>query len=253
MFFLLSKVLSFLIHPFNWFILLLLISLFIKTPKLKKRLRLSSLAIFILFSNFGLFQFVCSQWENLYSIPKLDTEQEYNIVVLGGYSSIDEDSRQISFGFGAGRIIQALPLAKLNPKNKLILSGGGANIYFDETPESDYMAPFIQSIGFDSTQVRIENKSRNTHENALYCAQLLNATGENSIVLVTSSFHMLRAKACFEKQGLKVLPYPTNPLRSLTTLKPTDYFFPSLHALNMWPILIKEWVGIIAYKLKGYI
>ncbi len=253
MFFLLSKILSFLIHPFNWFLLLLIFAQFIKTPKRKKLFRFTSLAIFVIFSNAALFQFVCAKWENNYSIPDISSKQANNIVVLGGYSSINEESRQISFSFGADRILQALPLVQVNSENKLILSGGGSNIYFDETPESEYMAPFLNSIGIDSRQIYIENKSRNTYENALYSFDLLSEEADSSIILVTSSFHMYRARACFEKQGFKVLPYPTNPLQSVTKLKPGDYFLPSLHALNTWPILIKEWIGIIVYKMKGYI
>lgn len=55
----------------------------------------------------------------------------------------------------------------------------------------------------------VEAHSRNTAENAANSARMLAADGVSSIVLVTQAFHMSRAVAAFENQGLQVLPAPT--------------------------------------------
>jgi len=254
MFFILSKILSFLIYPFNWSLLFLITAYFIKRKKLSKSLRIAALINLVFFSNTAIYQSVTSGWEQRYSIPQLTNNQSYNIVVLGGYSSMNEENKQICFNQAADRILQALPLFYQNDSNLLILTGGSANIYFNETPESDYLVKYLHSIQIPEERILIEAKSRNTYENALYTSELLDKqTQPKTVVLVTSAFHMFRAKACFEKQKMNIIPYPTQPMRSLTPLKPTDYFLPSLRTLDSWSILIKEWMGIGVYKLRSYI
>nr|WP_319398606.1 YdcF family protein [uncultured Carboxylicivirga sp.] len=240
--------------PFNWALILFIIAQVLKNRRIKKYLRISAFSILLLFSNTAFFQYVCSAWEEQFPIPSLNSDQPYNIVVLGGYSSMNEESQQISFNHAADRLLNALPILFLNPDNKIVLSGGSANIYFDETPESAYIINYLKSINISKDKILVEDKSRNTYENALFTTKLLQDSHlEQPIILVTSAFHMYRANACFNKQGMKVIPYPTQPLRSLTPLKPLDYFTPSLNTLNTWPTLIKEWVGIIIYKIRSYV
>ena len=59
-------------------------------------------------------------------------------------------------------------------------------------------------------QVRwTEERSRTTHENALYSAAMLRSAGIRSVVLVTHSFDMPRARAEFAAAGIETLPAPT--------------------------------------------
>lgn len=254
MFFLLSKILAFLIDPFNWCILLLLIAQIIKHRPLRRKFRWTALIVFIVFSNTALFQWIVASWETKYEQPYINPDLEYNIVVLGGYSSIEEATYQISFSAASDRLLHALPLLYKHDNNRLILSGGSAEIYFEETPESEYIKSFLKSIQIDEDRIVIESKSRNTYENAVQVADLFKSVKDtNSVILITSAFHMYRAKSCFNKQNLNVIPYPVDPLRSTSPLKPKDYFFPSLNTLTTWPILIKEWIGIMVYAIKSYI
>ena len=174
MFFILSKILSFLIYPFNWSLLFFITAHFIKRKKLRKSLRIAAIVNLVFFSNTAIYQSVTSSWEQQYTTPKLSAYQSYNIVVLGGYSSMNEENGQICFNQAADRILQALPLFYQNDSNQLILSGGSANIYFDETPESDYLVEFLHSIQIPEERILVEAKSRNTYENALFTAELLN-------------------------------------------------------------------------------
>ena len=54
-------------------------------------------------------------------------------------------------------------------------------------------------MGIPENDIIIENKSRNTHENAFYTAQLFEKNGfsKSNNLLITSSMHMRRAQACF--------------------------------------------------------
>jgi uncharacterized SAM-binding protein YcdF (DUF218 family) len=58
----------------------------------------------------------------------------------------------------------------------------------------------------------LEQRSRDTHENALYSAELLRAAGVRKIILVSSANHLWRAVAEFEATGLAVVPAPVGGL-----------------------------------------
>jgi uncharacterized SAM-binding protein YcdF (DUF218 family) len=72
---------------------------------------------------------------------------------------------------------------------------------------------------FGITDVREEDRSETTYENAKYSARILNAAGIGSIYLVTHAAHMPRAAEAFKHSGLRVVPAPTGftrPVESLT-------------------------------------
>ncbi|NNK80284.1 MAG: DUF218 domain-containing protein, partial [Flavobacteriales bacterium] len=71
--------------------------------------------------------------------------------------------------------------------------------------------------------------------------------------LITSAFHMKRAIACFEKQGVRVKPYPVDYYSDDDPVSWSYYVVPSLRTAIDWQIPIKEKVGWIVYKLKGYL
>ncbi|MEO8739666.1 MAG: YdcF family protein [Casimicrobiaceae bacterium] len=59
-------------------------------------------------------------------------------------------------------------------------------------------------------QVRwAEDRSRNTHENALRSAEILRAAGIERVVLVAHSFDIPRAKAEFAAAGIEIIAAPT--------------------------------------------
>ena len=76
----------------------------------------------------------------------------------------------------------------------------------------------------------IEDRSRNTHENARYSAALLRADGVDSIVLVGHAIDMPRAVAEFADAGITAVPAPTG-LPSRGDAVPMD-FVPSVAALQ---------------------
>jgi uncharacterized SAM-binding protein YcdF (DUF218 family) len=254
MFFLLSKILSFLLIPFNWCIILITLNYVIKNARWKRLSRLSAILIFVFFSNGFIFQKVISAWE--YPAESFDqfANQNKAIVVLGGMSSYDDELDRIYFKEASDRLLQGMLLAQKNPALPMIISGGSAEIYFEERPEADYLKEYLNTIGIDEGRVFFEKQSRNTHENAFYSAALFDSLQiDKNIVLITSGFHMARARACFEKQGFEVSPLSAHLYTNHQPLKPMDYFMPSLTTLQLWPILIKEWLGIAVYKMKGYV
>ncbi len=73
--------------------------------------------------------------------------------------------------------------------------------------EAASMSDFLnQDLGVTARWV--ENRSRDTHENAQFSAVMLSREGVHKVVLVTSSVHMARAVVEFNQAGLETVPAP---------------------------------------------
>jgi uncharacterized SAM-binding protein YcdF (DUF218 family) len=65
-------------------------------------------------------------------------------------------------------------------------------------------------LGINESQILLSNTVANTAEEAEAVVQLISANGIKRIVLITSSFHMPRAKLLFDKQGIDSVPFATD-------------------------------------------
>jgi uncharacterized SAM-binding protein YcdF (DUF218 family) len=92
----------------------------------------------------------------------------------------------------------------------------------------------------------VESSSNETGENAAFLAPMLKQAGINRVVLVTHAWHMRRAQAAFEKQGLTVIPGPTRFATETTT---SLRWLPSAVALRNSEIALHEWLGLLAMRL----
>ena len=107
--------------------------------------------------------------------------------------------------------------------------------------------------GVPDSLVLTEEKSRNTHENAQFTAILLQQHPElNKLLLVTSAFHIRRAKGCFANEGLQPETFATDFYTSDRSFTP-DRFMPYEGALYHWQKLIHEMLGYVTYDAVGYL
>ena len=90
---------------------------------------------------------------------------------------------------------------------------------------------------------------RNTWENAKETYELLKNKSNLKILLITSSWHMKRAKFCFEKNYMKPDTYCTDYTVKNNNMD-INYILPQSESFEKWECLLKEIIGIIVYKLK---
>ena len=114
------------------------------------------------------------------------------------------------------------------------------------------MAQFLIERGVPRALVEEEGEAANTYENAVFTAKLLGARGLRSVALVTHATHMLRAELAFSRQGLEVFPAPccfATHIDEWTWRK----LVPSWYRLETMESVFHEWLGIIAYRVRGWI
>ncbi|MDC1222214.1 YdcF family protein [Salibacteraceae bacterium] len=175
-------------------------------------------------------------------------------VVLGGFSSYDTSAQRIAFRFGSDRFNQGIWLLQTKRIDHLVISGGSGFLLKPELRESVYASKYADEIGIPMRKVLIESESRNTRENAIETKKLLEAEGlsKEPILLITSGYHMPRAIACFEKQGLKVVPYCAESYRNESGVDLSS-FIPNPLILAHWNVLMHEWLGYASYWAMGYV
>src|SRR5262249_60184196 len=101
--------------------------------------------------------------------------------------------------------------------------------------------------------VGMEAASRNSYENAREIERMWKARGYKSALLVTSAVHMPRAIAVFRRADLPVIASTADVLA--VDGDPLDLFawLPDASALAATTNALKEWIGILVYRLRGYL
>lgn len=254
MFFILSKILVYFLYPFTWLLGLFVTSFFVKNLKKKKWLFRIMLIIFLFFSNSLIFDSVINLWESpAKSIDDIQSKYDYG-VVLGGMITVDFKNDKIVPQISIDRLMQTTVLYKKGYIKKIFISGGSGSM-IDSTSESIYLREYLIDIGIPSQDILYEANSRNTHENAVETyKELCTDSVQPKILLITSAFHMRRAKACFKKIGFKNIDtFPTTNFHG--TFRHDFYylFVPEVGIMSKWNFLIKEWVGYVVYDIIGYL
>jgi uncharacterized SAM-binding protein YcdF (DUF218 family) len=251
MFFILSKVLLFLLQPICWIFFLLIFSAITKNIKRKKRLFFIALGLLWFFSN----PFFLNQFARLWDIPPQNTPSgTYSCaIVLGGFSSFDKDGNGY-FNAASDRFIQAVKLKTTGKVSKILISGAnGSLLNGKDFKEADYVSAQLKELKFADSTILIENQSRNTIENALFSKRILmEKKVQPPYLLITSAFHMRRALYTFKKAGVDVVPYPCDYFAGRGSSSVTDFIIPDAAILAEWNTYLKEAVGLIAYRFKPF-
>ncbi len=131
----------------------------------------------------------------------------------------------------------------------LLVSGGSPS---DRAPTLARMMADVLEQAFGVPVAMIEDRSRNTRENAMFSARILRQHGLQRIFLVSSAWHLPRAVAAFEQEGLAVTPAPTAfEHRDFSDGVILEDFLPGPKALQRSYYAIHEYLGRLWYALRG--
>jgi uncharacterized SAM-binding protein YcdF (DUF218 family) len=255
MFFLLSKTFGFFAIPSNLTVSLGLLGLLLLPTRFVRAGRRLVVASLVILAILGL-----SPLGNALIIP---LEQRFppwdfargvpdGIIVLGGAIAPDISAARndAALNEAAERMTAVPELARRYPDARILFSGGSGALIYDEGNEAEFALRLFESLGIARGRILLEDRSRNTVENALFSKAIAQPKGGERWLLVTSAYHMPRAIGIFRKVGFAVEPYPVDwRTRGLVDVwRP----FPTMgEGLRRTDIAVREWVGLAVYWLTG--
>jgi uncharacterized SAM-binding protein YcdF (DUF218 family) len=255
MFFILSKILYFIFTPLNWIIAFLLIGLFAKKVGRKKKFITTGILLLLFFSNPFILNFSMRAWE----IPsrRIDSIKEpYSAgVMLGGAMRYyNSTMNRVVYGTAVDRFIQCIYLYREGKIKKIFVSGGSGLLLEQRYKEAELLKKVLLEMNIPEQDIVIENKSKNTRENALFSAEILKKDFANEkILVITSGYHMRRSLACFKKVGINAEPFSVDEHSGKGQFTIDKIIIPDADILEGWDILFHEWIGYVSYWMAGYI
>jgi uncharacterized SAM-binding protein YcdF (DUF218 family) len=144
---------------------------------------------------------------------------------------------------------------------KIILSGGRIQWYGSKSGEAENMATILELFGIPRTDMILESRSLNTHDNAIFTREILQTEQFKRILLVTSAAHMPRAIAIFRHLKIDAIPAPTDFMVSDRNLIESNYsrksqilsLIPTAESLDFTTQALREYIGMFIYRLRGWL
>jgi uncharacterized SAM-binding protein YcdF (DUF218 family) len=264
MFLFLSKLLPLFVYPLGLSCILLIVAAITLWFSRRWTVILISLAFLILLisGNGWVSQTLVKslEWQNL---PPLELPQAAAIVVLGGGTKPPIPPRPwVDVSEAGDRILHGSRLYLQQKAPWLILSGGRIRWKEGGPSESEDMAEIAKAMGVPATSILQDPTSLNTYENAVNVRKILaekKITGK--VLLVTSAIHTPRSLLIFKRQGIDVIAAPTD---FIVSEYDTEYsaagteafllnLIPDAAHLQQFTLAMKEYIGRVVYRLKGWI
>lgn len=207
-------------------------------------------------------------------VPMNDVVAVDVIIVLGGSVEPPVHPRiVVELGVAGDRVLHAWRLFRAQKSPLIIVSGGRS--YSDSSMQSEayYMKEVLVELGVPAEKVVLESGSRNTYQNAKNSRtivgkleiversdetdqhktpRIVSQVSKESVLLVTSAIHMPRALATFQKAGINAMPATTDIRHSTHAVNNVLAWLPNALSLSQSTDVLREWLAIVFYKLRGW-
>lgn len=242
----LHKILPFLFSPLIVTILLVTYGVI----KNKKRYSVAGLVLLYASSTFVVAEFLFAKLEG----QGLKTEAKYAphadaIVVLSGMMThVQGAAGPVAEWNDADRFFAGVDLYQAGKAPRLIFTGG--LLPWEKTSQSEgaVLKAHAQRAGIPESSISVSGDAQNTEQEAIEVKTMLSGS---KILLVTSAYHMQRAKQQFERQGFEVSAFPVDIKVRAHALTPMD-FLPDPRALRLTDVMVREWIGRFYYQLSAW-
>ncbi len=193
-----------------------------------------------------------AQWPpvDLAALPEFDAV----IVLGGGMEPSRSEPAGIHFKGGADRLFTGLMLAKKGRGKLLVVGGGTIKTTSGIESEADATKLWVEEWQLSPVPVHSLGNCTDTHDEAVKVSALAVKHGWKRVALVTSAYHMTRAKAVFETAGTSVVPVPCNYLSVALREHRVKWFdVPNATNLGHFEAWMHEILGWWAYRLCGWV
>lgn len=263
MFLFLSKLLPLFLYPLGLACLLMLVALVTlwKRPRWAAAPIALALIVLLVGSNAWVSRSLVRslEWQN---IPSAELPNAEAIVVLGGATKPAFPPRpSVDLSEEGDRVLYGAQLYQQKKAPIIIVAGGRIDWRGSGPSESADMAAILTQISVPTEAILQEPLSLNTYENAVNVKKILDARGIRRVLLVTSAMHMPRSLLIFKRQGIAAIPAPTDFLVTDNELEEPQNspqstllnLIPDAKQLDNFTRALKEYIGIIVYRLRGWL
>lgn len=256
MFLALSKILDLFLAPLTWAFLLLLAGWFTR-----RRVRVAWGLVFAAALELFLFS-IPPVADRVRRFAEASAPRTYRadatydtVIVLGGITEERmpwmDDGKDLTGA--AERLTRAFELLREGRARTVLLSGGTLDLAPGGTAEADQLSAQLQGWGVPADRIVVENRSRNTHENAVQSARVVAEHGWQKLLLVTSAVHMPRALGCFHREGLRPDALPVDYRGGVPGATWSfETWSPRAANLELSSEALRELAGRLVYRVKGY-
>jgi uncharacterized SAM-binding protein YcdF (DUF218 family) len=254
MFHIASKVLFFIFQPSNFAVFLLIVGLAGHRlwPRVAKIMIVAGLGWIVLAGFLPIGNALVLPLEERFGSREPSPPHEVTgMIVLGGFEDgwVTAGRGGLAVNEAAERLTEAVRLARRLPDAKIVFTGGVGNL-FGGAEAGSAVRKYLEDIGIAPERIVIENRSRDTYENAVFTKKLLAPGPQDRWLLITSGYHMPRAVGAFRQAGFNIIPftvdYRTRDASDL--LRPFGNIAAGLQRADL---AVKEWIGLVAYRITG--
>lgn len=182
--------------------------------------------------------------------------EELDGMVILGFSNqpyVYARTGQVTLDGHAERLTQAAALARRFPEARVVYSGGSASLTDPNAvatrPDAYFKGIVLKDLGVAESRLTLEDRSRNTRENARFSKALIDPQPGETWALITSAYHMPRSYESFARAGWpEIIPYPVD-FRTVTG--EASLRFDLAGGLSMLELTMREYVGLIVYRLTA--
>lgn len=147
--------------------------------------------------------FACGVWSAIFLYGRVDRAEAADVIIVLG-AGLRPDGRP-----GPAlirRSAQAINVWENGLAEAIICAGGVP--YRANRSEAAGCRDLLLAAGIPDEHIFLEENSHSTEENALYSAEIMQANGWHSAIVVSDAYHLLRANWLFNQQGI---PNVTSP------------------------------------------
>lgn len=241
-----SSLLSFLLSPLLWMLVLIVGGFVSRKKNLKKTFWILAAVVLLVFGNGWLLNWYARQFQPAPVTLRAGTTYSCGIIP-GGFASPDIDGNGV-FNSTADRFIQALRLFKQGHISHIIVSGGNGKKELKTFREAAWVKQEFITMGVPDSVIFVEDQSNNTAENVANTKRILQSRHlAPPYLLISSAHHLPRAAVLYERSGVPIVPYPCSYIagRGISTIADLK---PDIGVLQTWNTYLKETAGYLWYK-----
>jgi uncharacterized SAM-binding protein YcdF (DUF218 family) len=190
--------------------------------------------------------------ENRFPRASVEPAEITGIIVLGGATDerITLARDQVTLTEWGARLSEAVNAAKRFPDARFLFTGGsGVLAGHPGMSEAQVAKRFFIEMGVPAARIELEDRSRNTWQNAVFTRDILHPAAGQRWLLVTSAAHMPRSMGIFRKLGFDVRAWPSGYRTTGQLADALANWGEASLGLRLTDSAIREWIGLVAYRL----